>query len=254
MSPSQVVAVFSNLDPGSTVLVLEELSNTAQREGFFEPMILDSQDNYPYHTAEWTDSFNHPWRKYIKRTVWGHVPFLPLDQWGAVLKNLKTKDTLATLENARFFLICNERNIQDIHAHQPTLAFFIRPDSGAASFTYNILQKMKVHFGQIPKINFMIFGHPHIEEAAMQFDKLTKEIESILGSFPPLKFCAHICPSDEKIRASSYPSRLSLVESFPEDAFHGQMKKIAKICRDSHQDKSGDESFSALVNTLSPVK
>jgi hypothetical protein len=247
MRPAQIYAVFSNIEPDGTALVLEELAVTAQKEGMFESLLLDRMDGIPYHSGEWAQHVNHPWKKAIKRAVWGRIPYLPLDLWGAAFKSLKTGESSSQMERTIFFLTCSEKNLPAFSINPPSFLFLLHPDAESVSFVYRLLQKMKILYTEIPLIEILIYGIPRIENAAIRFQQFKKEISALFDTPIPMKFCSHISPNEEKIRAAAYPFKAPLVDHFPEDAFHGQMKRAAKACMESIATKSDDTGFWALV-------
>lgn len=252
MSPSQLVVVLSNLEPTATVLVLEELAITALDSGLLQPMILSPVKGFVFHSGDWDPNSKNPWKKTVKRTVWGTVPFLQSDHWASVLTSAKTPETTALRDSTLYFLPIDEEALSTIPDTVGSILFLLKSDTGAASFMYRAFRKLSERCPQLKNSYAVIYGVPHIEKAAIEFGRLKSETEAILSKGIQLSFISHIAPLEEKIKAARYPYLGSLVRVFPGDGFQGQLKHVAQklqklVTPSQNQDVS---SLAAWVDTV----
>jgi len=232
MSGIQAWIVLSNLEHSEFQLATSELVYAHLLYQRFETAVLDPEQIF--QPVEWQQQFSHPWKKNVRKTLLGKVPYIGSDQIFESNKS-KSKESWSFLKESTVFLVLKNLEVRYLPDFPLPVLCLIKNSSETPSFLFNCLQNLQAKWGNIPASPTIMWNVEFIETAAESFAKITQEIRKITQQNVPFDFVGHLNTLEEKLKIKRFYPGHSLIDIFPEDQFHGQLKRIVPKLASYHQ-------------------
>lgn len=251
MIPRRAYLFLSNLDPQRYALLISELALAVQNHFGQFPLVLDL--NLPFQPMDWASGYPHPARKFIRRSLWGRVAYLPVDQLPGVFKGSKSKEHEEALAPMNLFLPLQEPDLRRLPPLPLTLIALLHASSDTVAFLYATLTLLGQRWGSIPPTALVYWGEPRIEVAAERHAALLEELTKLLALKPLPRFLGHLFVQEERLRAVGLPPKAALGEFFPEDAFQGQLKRLWRNMTRLQQLDLDSRQWASVVEFSQPL-
>ncbi len=253
MNPDQITLLFWNGDKASSLSLFEEMLLVGQKSGMLQAFLSEAPGAEHFRVGSWAKDSHNILQKTLKQSVLGYIPYVSRNQLHALIKAAQKNGFHTKLANLRFFITGEEALLSCCREFTPRILCMIKPDSSAAAFIYSILKKIKTEKEDYPEVFLIIRDTVKLEDAAVFFATVSKDLTNLLGFDFALHFVGHLALSEEKLIIASKKPGVPLADLFPEDALHGQMKYCAKQLAASAQLSQQDqmESFLRITSALS---
>lgn len=225
MNSPAIYGVLNNLDEGDLKLILEELAFHLLTQEAQQPLIVDPFQSLA--AMDWLPGAASPLKKQVKKTIAGRIPLLGLEQILALGKT-KSRESWDMFQQAISFFVLRPEQLNRLPDIPFPILLLVKPESDTASFMYQCFDTLKNRWKPMPTLPVIIWKTEYIEQAADTFVELVSELKKVIRIDPPFEFLGHLAVSEEKRDVVRNRPGLSLIESFPEDQFHGQIRRLVR--------------------------
>ncbi len=223
MNSPAIYGILNNLEKDEFRMILEELAHHLALHEGVHPLIVDPYQTLP--TGEWAPHATGSLKKHVKKTLGGRIPLLGQEQILALSKS-KSREPWEMFQQAVSFFVLKPDQLNSLPEAPFPVIFIVKPESDSTSFLFECFNSIKKRWATLPPCPTVIWNKDHIEKAAETFVEIVSELTKVTKVRPPFEFLGNLAVSLEKVQVIRNRPGLSLIETFPEDQFHGQIRRL----------------------------
>lgn len=238
-----------NADERYTMVALENLAVEAARQGGTPLAVY--QGSPPFSTPPLRFDARDRLARNFEHYTGARVPAVRLEELCRHLAHPRRK-ALFSAEGGRYstvFVSGPAVPTEGLPSVADGVVLFAAKGTSTASWVYQTARAFVKKAAELP-IAVVVMNAPHLEDAAVFFEEVRKEVVTLLGKELPIRFGGFLRFDPDYLEAAR-EGGVSLVEAFPGSPVHGQVRYVLQALSAAVPPRSGPSYFDRMAALLS---